>query len=256
MTQLGYQASSLKPYLTTPQDVLSTFQRLHAIGYRHAQLQWIGRAVPLDCTAEALQQAGLACIATQDGYADVLGDLDYYVRMNVLWGSKSLCVSTIPRELMNAEGLRHFAAEMLRMAAVLKDHGLGLSFHPTAPNYAPVQGVCAVDAVMEMLPAEVCLTFCVLHAVRAGVDPVQLLERYSGRVEICHFKDAVRLPDGTECLVPVGQGYIDWPPIFDACQRTGVRWGLAEQETWQKDAFVCAQESFAYIASHGITSPA
>jgi hypothetical protein len=31
--------------------------------------------------------------------------------------------------------------------------------------------------------------------------------------------------------------------------------GLAEQESWQKDAFVCVKESFDYISRCGITCP-
>lgn len=255
MTSLGYQASSLKVYLSTPDDLLATFRKLRDIGYRHLQLQWIDPAVPLEYTAEALQETGLTCIATQDGFNEVRNNLNHYVTMNQRWGSKSLCVSTIPRDQMTPDGIKYFCTEMSRMARTLGEHGISLTFHPLGFNFEPVDGVCALDTVMEMLPKEIGLTLCVYHAVRAGVDPVKLLERYSGRVEICHFKDSAVFPDGKEYLVPVGQGQIDWPPIFEACHRTGVKWGLAEQENWQKDAFVCAKESFDYISGCGITCP-
>ena len=255
MTYLGYQASSLKAYLATPEDLLATFHKLKDIGYRHLQLQWIARSIPLEYTAEVLQATGLTCIGTQDGYADIRNDLDYYVNMNKLWGSKSLCISTIPEEQMTREGLIDFAAEMDQIAQILGEQGISLTFHPTAPNFRLVNGRSAVDTVMELFPKEIGLTFCIFHAVRAGLDPIALLERYSGRIEICHFKDSAVLPDGKEYLVPVGQGQIDWLPIFDACHRTGVRWGLAEQESWQKDAFVCAKEAFDYISGCGITPP-
>ena len=255
MTSLGYQASSLRAYLSTPDDLLATFRKLRDIGYRHLQLQWIDPAVPLEFTAEALRETGLTCIATQDGFQEVRDNLDHYVTMNRLWGSKSLCVSTIPRDQMTPEGIRYFCAEMSRMARVLGQQGISLTFHPLWFNFERVNGVSAVDTVMEMLPGEVGLTLCVYHAVRAGEDPIILLERYRGRVEICHFKDSAVFPDGKEYLVPVGQGQIDWPPIFEACCRTGVKWGLAEQESWQKDAFVCARESLDYISGCGITCP-
>ncbi|MGI6176767.1 MAG: sugar phosphate isomerase/epimerase family protein [Christensenellales bacterium] len=255
MTYLGYQASSLKAYLSTPDDLLSTFRRLSDIGYKHLQLQWIDPLVPLEYTAEALRETGLNCIATQDGFNDVRSNLDYYIRMNKLWGSKSLCISTIPREQMTREGIQDFAAEMKRMSQVLGENGIALTFHPVALNFGPISGVSAVDIAMDLFPQEIGLTLCIFHAVKSGLDPIALLEKYRGRVEICHFKDSAVFPDGKEHLVPIGQGKIDWLPIFDACSRTGVKWGLAEQESWQKDAFVCAKESFNYISSHGIVSP-
>jgi len=255
MTALGYQASSLKAYLATPEDVLATFRKLRDIGYRHLQLQWVGPAVPPEFTAEALRETGLACIATQDGFEEVRDHLDDYAALNRLWGSSSLCVSTIPRDQMTREGIARFCADLRAMARALGNRGITLTFHPLWFNFEPVDGVSAVDAVMETLPDEVGLTLCVSQAVRAGVDPVAVLERYGERVEMCHFKDYAVLPDGKEYLVPVGQGRIDWPPIFEACRRMGVKWGLAEQETWRKDAFVCAKESFEYITRHGIACP-
>ena len=255
MTSLGYQASSLKTYLSTPDDLLFTFHKLRNMGYRYVQLQWIDPAIRLEFTAEALKETGLTCIASQDSFDEVRNNLDHYVTMNRLWGSKSLCVSTIPHDQMTPEGISYFCAEMSRMARVLGEQGISLRFHPLWFNFETVGGVCAVDTVMKMLPKEVGLTLCVYHAVRSGLNPVNLLERYSGRIEICHFKDSAVFPDGKEYLVPVGQGRIDWPPIFEACHRTGVKWGLAEQESWQKDAFVCAKESFDYISGCGITCP-
>ncbi|WP_438349156.1 sugar phosphate isomerase/epimerase family protein [Paenibacillus sp. FA6] len=253
MTLLGFQASSLKPYLTTPNDLLATFHKLRDIGYRHLQLQWIDPSIPLEFTAEALQETGLTCIATQDDFVQVRDNLDYYVKMNQLWSSKSLCISTIPKEQMTREGLKAFAAEMLRISQVLGEQGISLTFHPLWFNFESVSGISAVDMIMALFPHEIGLTLCVMQAVRAGNDPIALLEKYRGRVEICHFKDFVVFPDGNEYLVPVGQGKIDWPPIFEACHRTGVKWGLTEQENWQKDAFVCAKESFDYISKYGIT---
>jgi len=253
MTLLGFQASSLRPYLTTEDEVQHTFHKLHNMGYRFVQLQWIDPAVPLASTAEALRETGLKCIATQEDFTVVRNNLDYYVTMNRLWESDSLCVSTIPHELMTPEGIEEFCDAMGQMARTLGEHGIALTFHPLWFNYEYVNGIRAIDIVMEQLP-EVGLTLCVYHAVRAGEDPVALLERYQGRVNICHFKDSALSTEGKEYLVPLGQGRIDWLPIFEACHRTGVIWGLVEQENWQKDAFDCAKDSLDYLTNSGITS--
>ncbi len=252
MTSLGYQASSLKAYLSTPDDLKATFCRLRDMGYRHLQLQWIDPSIPLEFTAETLRETGLTCIATQDSFEKVRDNLDYYITMNKKWGSKCLCVSTMPRNQMTTDGIKLFCSEMKQIFYVLREQGISLTFHPLFYNYEQVNGVCGLDTIMELLPLESGLTLCIYHAVRAGVNPVALLEQYKGRIEICHFKDFMIFPDGEEYLVPVGQGKIDWNPIFEACRRFGVSWGLVEQETWKKDPFVCARESLDYISSCGI----
>ncbi len=256
MTALGYQASSLKAYLTTPEDVLDTFRKLHAIGYRHVQLQWIDRAVPLEATRDALHASGLACIGTQDAYTDVLADLAYYIRMNKLWGSSALCVSSFPREQMNREGIAAFIKQLEELEKRLAQEGIALTFHPLWHNYACAGGIDLQEAIASAAQGRIGLTLCVHHIVRAGLSPVAYLKRFAGRVEVCHFKDSALFPDGREHLVPVGQGRIDWPPVFSACHETGVKWGLAEQENWQKDAFECAREAYEYITAQGIGVPA
>lgn len=255
MTIAGYQASSLKEYLTTASDVLTTFDKLRKIGYRHLQLQWIHPDVPFESVKEALDETGLTCIATQDSFSNVSSHLDRFITMNKTWSSSVLCVSTIPETLMNVEGLTEFCNEMVYMANILIEHGIRLTFHPVGFNFKKINGVCAVDRVMEMLPEEIGLTFCVYHAVKSGEDPIRILKQYQGRIEICHIKDYAVLPDGSEILVPAGQGKIHWPPILECLNQTGVPWALAEQESHQKDAFVCAKESFEYIINNGIKSP-
>ncbi|NHN35451.1 sugar phosphate isomerase/epimerase family protein [Paenibacillus agricola] len=255
MTSLGFQASSLKAFLTIPEDVLGTFRKLSDMGYRVVQLQWISPDVPDEFVADALRETRLTCVSTQDYYSVVSDNLGRFIQMNKLWNSCLMCVSGIPREKMSVEGLLAFSVELGQMADVLRENGLILTFHPRVSDYTCIEGRPAVDWLMDGMPDDAQLTIDFYSVVKAGLNPIKLLERYSGRVDMVHFKDSVILPDGRENLMPVGQGHIAWPEIFEACQKAGVKWGFAEQESWQKDAFICAHESYEYITSHGILSP-
>lgn len=152
MTSLGFQASSLRPYLTSENEVQHTFRKLQNMGYCDVQLQWIDPAVSLAFTAKALRETGLNCIATQEDFTVVQNNLDYYITMNRLWESKSLCVSTIPHELMTPEGIVEFCDAMDQMARMLGEHSIALNFHPLWFNYEYINGIRAIDIVMEQLP--------------------------------------------------------------------------------------------------------
>ncbi|MCI8624612.1 MAG: TIM barrel protein [Provencibacterium sp.] len=251
MTMIGYQLSSLKPLLLSAEEVQAALRRLHALGYRTLQIQWISPEVPDEAVACALKETGMDCIGVQDRYPAIREQFDRFVNQNRLFGGRDLCISGIPPENFSPEGLRAYAAELDGMRRRLSEEGMTLSFHPIWSDYVGVDGVPALDRLMDALP-ELRLTLCAYHAVKAGNDPAALLERYRGRVDTVHFKDSALRPDGSDFLVPTGQGRIDWPPIFEACNRTGVRWGLAEQERWEKDPFLCAEESYRYICSNGI----
>lgn len=253
--ELGFQVSSLKPCLTSKEEVFSSFEKLHQIGYRAVQIQWISPQVPDEAVAEALDRFSLSCIAVQDFYTEVLSNLERYRTQNRLWKSRYMTVSRIPQEYFSAEGLPKFAHELRRLAELFGQDGVTLSFHPVSGDYAPIDGQCAVDKLMDLLPSEIQLTLCLYHTIHGGQDPCDFLRRYSGRVDLVHFKNSAVFPDGEEFLVPVGQGNIDWPPILRACWETGVKWGFAEQERWRKDPFVCAEESYRYLVENGVKNP-
>jgi len=164
-------------------------------------------------------------------------------------------VSGIPASRRSAEGVAAFARTLQGMAAELFAQGKRLSFHPLAADYACLPEGEAVDRLLDSGPHAIDLTLCVYHAVQAGLSPQGLLARYGGRVTMAHFKDFRLDEQGRAVLTPVGQGLIDWPDIARACQGAGVRWAFAEQETWDKDAFDCARESYEYMASLGLPKP-
>ncbi len=72
-------------------------------------------------------------------------------------------------------------------------------------------------------PRYVAFQLDVYWASDAGVDVVDLLERYGDRIELLHIKDGA-LPADTigfgsfPLLTDVGEGDIDWAPILDAAQ--------------------------------------
>ena len=43
----------------------------------------------------------------------------------------------------------------------------------------------------------------------------------------------------------------DWSADLVACRETGVRWAFAEQERWEKDAFLCMRESLDAMRAWG-----
>lgn len=250
MTRIGYQISSLRPKLTTAEEVREALRSLSAMGYTALQVQWIAPSVPDEAVAEALRENGMVCLGVQDRYPAARENWDRMVEQNRLWGGTDLCISGIPTEDMTLSGLERYAVELTAMMEKLAGEGMTLSFHPVWADYVPVEGVSALDRLLELVP-RMGLTLCVYHAAKVGRDPVELLERYQGRVRVVHCKDYRPGEDG-DVLTPTGQGVVDWPPILAACQRTGVPYALAEQERWDKDPFLCARESLDYLKAQGL----
>lgn len=253
--EIGFQLSSIAPYLDTPERIRASFAQIAAIGYRAVQLQGVPREIPDEVIVEALAAAGLECVATQEDYILGFGDdPERAIRRAVAVGAKYLTCALIPYEFDSRAVLEEIAVSLTDIAEQAQAAGITFGFHPIPPDYRMVEGRMVVDQLMELLPDHVHLTFCVSAAHHVGLDPAAILQHYAGRIELVHFKDDAVQPDGSRQLMPLGQGSHDWSTILAMCDAAGVKYVFAEQERWLKDAFVCAAESHAYL--HGLRSTA
>jgi sugar phosphate isomerase/epimerase len=79
----------------------------------------------------------------------------------------------------------------------------------------------------------------------AGLDPVTLLRRASGRCPLVHVKDFASA-EGRE-FRPVGEGAIDYGRILPAALDAGVEWLLVEQDETEGPALEAAERSLAAV---------
>ena len=239
----GIQVSSLKPLLTTPEQIWDAFEKMSDLGCRCVQLQWIDPSVLIDDIARAVKLTDMKSLGTQDFYTSVRADLDYYVNLNALTGGTWLTVSRILETHKSPEGLDIFAEELEALQERLAPLGQRVCFHPVSADYNAVPGMNAVEYLLTKLPwLELCLDL--YHLDRNCDDMPAFIRRYAGRIPMVHFKDH---RDGK--LVPAGQGQVRWEGVVKACLEAGVEYALAEQESWDGDPFECLGEAMTWIES-------
>ena len=221
--------------------------------YRYVQLQGVPIEITDTIISNALSDTELSCIATQEDYPLGFGaDPDRAIARAVRCGAKYLSCALIPRDVDSPDKLREFADKLRIIAAKVKAVGLTFAFHPIGPDMRDMEGKPVYERLMELLPDDVQLTFCIHAALSNGVDPLPILKKYAGRIGLVHFKDDAPQPDGTRHLMPLGSGVTDWAPILKGCSDAGVKYIFVEQERWLKDAFDCARDSYDYLVHLGM----
>lgn len=242
----GIQVSSLKPLLRTAGQVDAAFARMAAMGVDTVQLQWIDPSVPIEAIGEALRRHGLRSVSVQDFSTEILANKRYYYELNALTGGTWLCPSRVPGQYKTRAGLEVFAQELEAMRDELAQLGQKLCFHPVAADFVPIDGICPVEFLMERLKwLDLC--YDLYHVHKAGLSMPDVIRKYPGRVCMVHFKEGKRLPDGSEVLVPAGQGDIDWTGTVEACLETLVPYAFVEQERWDRDPYDCLGEALAWL---------
>lgn len=239
--EIGIQVSSLKPLLCTPQQVQDVFRKLHALGCRWVQLQWIDPIVPVKVIAEALGENQLQSVSVQDFYEVVVQNPDYYTQLNAATGGSWLCVSRIPDRCKSRSGLDVFAEELRTLQEVLRKVGQRLCFHPVGADFLAVPGMDAVKYLLERMP-ELQLCLDLYHLNRCCPDMPAFIRRYGTQICMVHFKDS-----HNGILVPAGQGDIHWTGVVKACLKAKIPYAFVEQEHWERDPFDCLREAMDWL---------
>ena len=248
--EIGFQLSSIAPYLDTVESLEKALYMIAKIGYRYVELQSVSPQIPDKRIADALKRNGLTCVSTQEEYAFGFGSYPLLaIERAAECGAKYISFSMIPPQINTYDQLKRLATTLERIHEKVNQAGMLFAYHPTDMDYRLIGRSPLYERLMGLLPEDIRFSFCV-HSSFGRVPYAQILEKYKGRCDIVHFMDSIVRADGALQLMPLGEGERNWRPIYDACVRVGVEYIFAEQSNWDRDAFECAAVSHAYL--HGL----
>src|SRR5580658_797671 len=133
---------------------------------------------------------------------------------------------------------------------------LGFCYHNHAFEFEPMEGTTGFQVMMDRLDKNLCgfEMDCFWVSV-AGHDPVELLQRLSGRVPLLHLKDKapgtpVMFKESVDrgAFKEVGSGTIDWPAVLRAAASAGVQHYFVEQDQTPGDPVESLRQSFGYLS--------
>ena len=109
-----------------------------------------------------------------------------------------------------------------------KKAGVQFAFHNHSFEFVPINGVLPYDYIMantdkDLVKSELDLGW----ATVAGQNPLEIFNKYHGRIPLWHVKD---MDKATKEPTEIGSGYIDFKPIFDARHKSGMKYFFIEQD--------------------------
>jgi sugar phosphate isomerase/epimerase len=252
-----------------PKDTPGTLKQLHDIGFREVETAGFGKYSVKEFRG-LLDDAGLkAPSAHLNLNAPDLGPV--FADANTLGAhfatSSSLATGNMPRRPAGApagqrpamaplglEGFTKLAAQMNEIGAKAKAAGLQYAYHNHNYEFEKMpDGSYGYDILVnktdhDLVKFEVdCGWMCA-----GGADPIAYFKKYPGRFKMIHVKEFQPLskpstslggpdrPKGTD----LGQGFIDYKPIFAAGKKAGIEHAFSEQE----DPFPVSQMASAKVA--------
>ena len=219
-------------------DVGDTLAAVADIGYTHVELAGLNGLTP-DSFKALLDQHKLTAIAAHDGWA-LDGNLATAVSTAKIIGYDHVMQPWWPEDKRTVAG---YGDVVSRGVAAAAEHGLTFGYHnhdfefETLDNGKTAFETLFVDTdlVCEMDTAWVAI---------AGHDPVEWMDKLSGRVPLLHIKDASDFDKPTLC--EVGTGKVNVKAILDNAERVGAKCLVVEQDNnWvDGDCLKSARVSF------------
>jgi sugar phosphate isomerase/epimerase len=239
---IGIQLYTLRNELA--KDPVGTLKQVAADGYQQVELYGFPNADPLIAGAK---EAGLEINSAHFEWDTVvnpkdaaMSDFSKILEKAHKIGLTHLVIPYLKEpNRTTLDDYKKVAAHANQAATMAKKAGIQLSYHNHNFEFAPKDGgKSGYDIFMEEFSPEMQFEIDVFWVKVAGLDPVALITKLSGRVSQLHLKDlkeSITIPSFSsplpaEAFQPLGAGIIPMEPIIAAAKAAGVKHCHVEQD--------------------------
>ncbi len=245
---IGIQLYTVRDHLKN--DFTGTVKKIAEIGYNAVEFAGYGGLTSTQIV-QLLKETGLLCAGTHIGFEalenDLQGTIDFHKEIN----SPNIVVPSMPGKWREngLESVTAFAKKMDEYGQAVKDAGIQLCYHNHSFEFDKIEGKTIFDIIFETThPEFVQIEMDVAWVHHAGVNPAELIARYSDRCPMLHLKD---LADSEKTQpVPVGSGIVDIPAVLEAGQKAGVAWYIVEQDSSTGSILEDIEKSLKYLRNY------
>ncbi len=138
------------------------------------------------------------------------------------------------------------AEEFNKIGEKCKKAGLRFAYHNHAFEFESINGQIPYDVLLNNTEADLLtMQLDTYWMIYGGYQPLDYFNKYPGRFELLHIKDM----DDTDKResTEIGMGIIDFPEIFAANKKSGMKYFFLEQEAFKMDVFKSLEISYAYL---------
>ena len=254
--RIGAQMYTLREQCQTLSELYEMLSRVRDIGYTTVQISGTCAYTP-EWMNETLQKLDLKCVLTHTNPERMISEPETVCREHDVFHCRNIGVGMMPGALQGGfNDYLEFREKFLSVSKVFKENGHYLMYHNHDIEFAKSpKGKTILEEMMEDFnPDEMGFTFDTYWCQHGGGDPVQWLERLSGRIPCVHFKDMVySLEDRAPRMAAVGDGNLDFERCLKACENSGTDYVLIEQDyCYGEHPLDCLKRSYDYLHSLGL----
>jgi sugar phosphate isomerase/epimerase len=249
--EIGIQIYTIREQLTA--DLEGSMKKLAQIGYNSieaagfaksdAGYQFYGKS-PKDYK-KMLADNGQFLLASHTVFE--LETADAVCAAHVEAGCRYIVYPFLPEQYrQNLDGYKATGLMLSKLGEAAKRNGLQFAYHNHNFEYTDMEGQVPMDVMMTNTDAtNVKFELDIYWIEKAGKDPIAYFNKYPGRFELWHVKDMTN--DAEKFFAPVGSGTIDWPKVFAAREKSGMKHFFVEQDRTKGDMWEDITKSYNFL---------
>jgi sugar phosphate isomerase/epimerase len=255
---IGIQLYTLRNELG--RDAAGTLKKVAAAGYKQVELYGFPNADPMIAGAKdaglEIHSAHFEWDAVVNPKDDAMSDFSRILDKARETGLSQLVIPYLKdSNRKTLDDYKKVAAHANKAAAMAQKAGIQLSYHNHNFEFEPKEGgKSGYDVFTEEFSPEMQFEIDVFWVKAAGINPVELIKKLTGRVSQLHLKDlkeGVKTPSFSsplpkDAFQPLGAGIIPMEPIIVAAKAAGVKHCHVEQDH-SPDALADIARSIDYL---------
>ena len=254
--KIGAQLYTLRDSCKDLESFSETLKRVADIGYTTVQVsgtcefeaQWL---------KEELAKNDLKCVLTHTAPQKLKEQLDKVCADHKLFDCGCVGLGMFP--LMNgdpAERYAEFVETYKPIAKQLKENGFYFMYHNHAQEFHKLAGKTFMERMAEdFAPNEMGFTLDTFWVQAGGANPVEWIQKLSGRLPCIHLKDFAFASSRNllDMIAVVGEGNINFEAVIAAAADAGTQYLLVEQDDCHgEDPFDCMKRSYENLKALGL----
>lgn len=257
------------------EDYRVNIRKAAEMGYDGVELFGPCMDIPVDEMGSLLKELKLDAISLHESTNRIEERLPYASAL----GMKFIGIGM--EVLKCEEDVHQYAIRLNQLGEMCKKQGLILTYHNHTQEFGEFNDKRIYDILMqETNPEYVSFELDAGWCAAAGVDPIEIVRKYSGRIKLIHLKesneaigpqppmdfanlevDAKGRPIFTEEVIKMferskrincaaGEGLVDWKQLMEVADDHGCEAYIVERErTYQNSRLDCLQSDLTYYKS-------
>lgn len=210
------------------QKLLDAIKDVAHIGYGAVEFAGFG-SIPAKILRSTMDGEGIVAAGSHVGIDPLENDFDHIADYHEEIGCRDIIVPAPPPGFeFTLESWRCLGQRLAALQPRCEARGFRLGYHNHNRELIRFEGIPALDILLKEAGPKVAAELDLYWAAFAGNDPAQSIRDRADAVRWVHLKDMSKSTPPTD--VEVGEGILQWLPIFEACQQAGVEWFIVEMD--------------------------